>query len=588
MLAACLRRGWACSSAAVGATRPGAIAERVAAAISATSAQSSWTISSRRDVVRGRRPGARPAAAAADVAHVVGEEVLERPGRSVMPRAASAWHARSRTSGASSASRPRGSRRHSGSRAGGSSTPLAGSRDVVLTSVQARERGSADREHGVRRHCAGDVTARERMRDGDDRGAGAQAAEASGCRQAHVGIAVVQRQEEGRLRLVAAHVTEERRRSRRGGGRADGSGRGSRGRSPRWTRSARRLPFASRRRATARAPPASSPGRRRRRSPAGAGLVAVEEREHDGFGAPRRRLLPSQPVRVDAARAQKQRKHEADRNQGKRCEEDGPCSALHRRPSRAGGIIVSHIAGPRTGEGGPRWPGARARRSGAGSPGRPCRPHALGPAPVQRLILPQISGGGIDVIGRLVDVELDLDPVADLARCRRDDARAVGREVDRPRTEAAAAALGAAPGEDFRRDAPRQPARSAARRSSAKTQRTMRCSMCGRGRGSRPRTPSAVRLLDPDNHGVGEDQARRPLEADLEAELLAERRRLLGHELGAARGEAHGAGFERRPPLFGCTSTRNWAVTRRNFLRSSCTPAPWSVGLRLARALFGG
>jgi hypothetical protein len=36
-----------------------------------------------------------------------------------------------------------------------------------------------------------------------------------------------------------------------------------------------------------------------------------------------------------------------------------------------------------------------------------------------------------------------------------------------------------------------------------------------------------VRLLDPDDGGVDEDQERRPLEADLEAELLVERHRLL-------------------------------------------------------------
>src|SRR6476469_109505 len=72
-------------------------------------------------------------------------------------------------------------------------------------------------------------------------------------------------------------------------------------------------------------------------------------------------------------------------------------------------------------------------------------PHAIGEAPVRRLLLPHDLGQGLDVIRRLVDVELDLDPVADLARRRRDDACAVARDVDRPGPEAGPAALGAAP-----------------------------------------------------------------------------------------------------------------------------------------------
>src|SRR3954452_10243922 len=79
--------------------------------------------------------------------------------------------------------------------------------------------------------------------------------------------------------------------------------------------------------------------------------------------------------------------------------------------------------------------------------------HAIRPAAVEHLVAPHDLGDGLDVVGGLVDVELDRDAIAHLARRRRDDARAVGSEVDRPGAEPAAAAGRAAPREDIYRDA---------------------------------------------------------------------------------------------------------------------------------------
>jgi hypothetical protein len=100
-------------------------------------------------------------------------------------------------------------------------------------------------------------------------------------------------------------------------------------------------------------------------------------------------------------------------------------------------------------------------------------PHAIGEAPVRRLVLPHDLGQGLDVIRRLVDVELDLDSVADLARGRRAPSAAMSIVPARKRGPPRSARHQASTYTGTRTAA----RRSAARRSSAKTHRTMRCSM---------------------------------------------------------------------------------------------------------------
>ena len=150
------------------------------------------------------------------------------------------------------------------------------------------------------------------------------------------------------------------------------------------------------------------------------------------------------------------------------------------------------------------------------------------------------------MVGGLVDVELELEAVAHLARRGRDDARAVGGEVDR---------AGPEPGTAVRRSAPREEVHGDADGDAA----LGRSAILGEDPAHDPlldvaveagelhcEHPTRTRCLDTHDGCVDEDQEPRPLEADLEPELLVERHRVIGDHLRAAGGDVHAVGGEGR------------------------------------------
>ena len=197
------------------------------------------------------------------------------------------------------------------------SVSLAGVADQVVSSYDDASFTLSSRDG------AGHVPAGERVQDGDDRCTRPEPPEAAGGGEADVRIAVVQRHEQDRLRLVAAHVAE------RGGRFGAPVGKRMGDAAQRTADRSGRFEVVGDRAARLAGKRRRELGEhRRQRSVVGVlallDLVAVEEGMQDGLGAMAGGELLTQPVLgVDPAPAQEQRGEKPDRNEGDGCKEGG-------------------------------------------------------------------------------------------------------------------------------------------------------------------------------------------------------------------------------------------------------------------------
>ena len=130
-----------------------------------------------------------------------------------------------------------------------------------------------------------------------------------------------------------------------------------------------------------------------------------------------------------------------------------------------------------------------------------------------------ISATRLDVVGGLVDVELDLEAVAhshawDVMMRAPSAARSIV-----PARKPAAAAGRPAPGQDVHRDAHGGPALGGPAILGEDPAHDPLLDVAVEAVELDGEHPARARLLDANDRGVDEDQERRPLEADLEPEL---------------------------------------------------------------------